>query len=321
MKIAQRRAAVDKFLGPQANREAQACIHQAFPAWPLEFNEFLQTIQGSSQCALVEVNESQEHVSVQHGKAGAQVTFTLNAPLEQSWRVAAFHSNKIATLSSFDATHLEPADGLMTDGAHFKAPLMIQTADCLAVAITLENSHEIFLAACFHAGWRGYSSGIQQVVLDLTRKQSRAGGWQSTAMTGLDVPSLFVTIGPAIAGSSYPCGADVLDALRLHHENFLLSAPHWSQAHEKAWWQAVGLTEFEARGKIYPDLQALMCIELHASGVDLNSVTVLREDTLTSSLWPSHRRAMAQGMERAGRLFTHLCPPACPRVPNHVSNP
>jgi copper oxidase (laccase) domain-containing protein len=283
--------------------------------WPKAFVEFLDLLGEPLQQQNLRVAEDQSLVSVTHGQCGAEVIWTLETHLPGSWRVSAFHSNHVAPMKSFNTEHLERADGIAVSKDNFIAPLAIQTADCLAVAMTTESSTEIFSACCFHAGWRGFVGGIQHNAMSLIQSLAKA------VTTKDSRPSkLYVTIGPAIAGSQYPCGEDVLIALREHHEHALKSLSGWTTDHESAFWNIVGLGQFAASEKIFPDLQALMCLEMHALGVPLESITVFRDDTFGSWHWPSHRRAMAQGLPRAGRLVTHLCPPTCPQVTNHASN-
>ena len=303
-------------LASEASSETSKDAPSQFSEWPQEFVDFLQRVGNSPQVVEARVDIANRLTTLAHGNSGAAIAWTIDVPLAESWRVAAHHSNLIAELDSFNSNQLEKADGIVTTGPNFSYPLAINTADCLAVAMTSEINGTIEVASCFHAGWRGYVSGIQQLAFERIRTHVFLGTGSQKSNS-----ELHVTIGPSISGRSYPCGSDVLQALRDHHEQRLKSKPGWGSIHEKAFWGAVGLERFSTHGKIYPDLQAIMCIELHALGVNLDSVSVFREDTYESSWWPSHRRAMAQGLERAGRLVTHLCPPACPQVPNHDSNP
>lgn len=313
MKIAIRESCSE--LAGEASSEISKDASQ-FSDWPREFIDFLQRVGNAPQVVEARVDVTNRLTTLAHGNSGATIAWTLDAPLAESWRVAAHHSNLIAELDSFNSNQLEEADGIVTTGLNFSAPLAINTADCLAVAMTSEANGKIEAASCFHAGWRGYVSGIQQFAFE----RMRGHGFLEAASLKPN-SELHVTIGPSISGRSYPCGNDVLQALCEHHDARLKDKPRWSSIHEQAFWGAVGLRRFSTDGKIYPDLQAIMCIELHALGVNLDSVCIFREDTYESSWWPSHRRAMAEGLARAGRLVTHLCPPACPQVPNHDSNP
>jgi polyphenol oxidase len=245
--------------------------------------------------------------SIPHGNMGSRVVWSMNNPLSNSWRVAAYHSNHIAKLDSFDPEHLEKADGIFVHGAGFRAPLAIKTADCLAVAVTLESSSSVDAAICFHAGWRGYCGGIQTAAIKMLQADSFRRPQHSA-----ETSAIYVTVGPAVFGGSYPCGADVLGALVTHHSERLVHLPHWSEHHESAFWDAAGRHKLEVSGKIYPDLQQLICIELDALGLDLSRVTLYRENTFTSQFWPSHRRSVSRGEESKERLVTHLCPPGLP---------
>jgi copper oxidase (laccase) domain-containing protein len=283
-------------------------------AWPAAFIGFLAELNEPLELKELHFDSESNWVSVKHGRFGSRVIWTREINLPQSWRVSAFHSNRVVTLESFDSTSLERADGIAVDGKNFLAPLAIQTADCLAVAMTAENDSQIRFASCFHAGWRGFTGAIQHNAMQLLK--SAVSSQKKEPKPAFDI---FITIGPAIAGKCYPCGEDVLNAFRQHHAQSLKPLPGWSDKHDQVFWEMLRFGPTAETGKVYPDLQALMCLELHALGVPLKGITVFRDDTFGSSHWPSHRRAMAQGLPRAGRLITHLCPPTCPQVTNHAS--
>jgi copper oxidase (laccase) domain-containing protein len=272
------------------------------------FLVFLETVGQSLVPQQVMSSRGDTLRTTAHGSNGARVVWSINEALENSWRVAAHHSSDIADIEHFDVEHIPSADGIFTTGSKFCSPLAIRTADCLAVAVTLESGSQIIAASCFHAGWRGYCGGIQ------TLAASKFGQAQlrATQPSEQHNPSLWVSIGPAIQGRSYPCGDDVLEALRIHHNSRLLPLAGWTEVHERAFWLSAGLHPKSTQTKIYPDLQELLCIELHAQGFDLSTVAVYRDDTMTSSHWPSHRRAITSGSPSTDRLVTHLCPPACP---------
>jgi copper oxidase (laccase) domain-containing protein len=276
--------------------------------WPSAFQQFLKNVDGFTGEKITPAAQDNELTIVPHGGLGAKVICSRQTCLPSSWRVAAFHSNIVCEQSEFNPDELKKGDGIAVRADSFTAPLAIATADCLAVALTLECDGQILLASCFHAGWRGYTSGIQHSALHWMMQQpeaKRLASWRR---------HLHVTIGPAIAGRSYPCGADVKDALERHLEERLRAEDGWSDLHEQAF-----VNSLHSRGeshtsadKIYPDLQALMTIELSAAGIPLDQLSIIRENTFASRWWPSHRRAMAEGRSSAGRLVTHLCPPACP---------
>ena len=289
--------------------------------WPLDFENFIAENSNTPAFVLEKsLLKKSQQLEIPHGLNGARVVLTRSEALPNAWRVAAHHSKDVCALRSFDSTNLPRGDGLVVEEQDFTAPLAISTADCLAVAITLESQGRIQLASCFHAGWRGYSSGIQQEVLDWMEQkeitmEANPHSWSK---------NLQVTIGPAIAGFNYPCGQDVELALIAHIESKLRQLPRWSASLEAAYlasFRKPNSPQNFQENKIYPDLQSLMCLELYASGVELENISIVREDTFSSSWWPSHRRAMADGLTRAGRMVTHLCPPACSEVQNHVSKP
>jgi copper oxidase (laccase) domain-containing protein len=262
-------------------------------------------------------------IIVPHGRNGARIIFTVDGYLPESWKVSAFHSDIVSELGSFDPNSISRADGIIVAGKNFNSPLGIATADCLAVAVTSETASDITAASCFHAGWRGYSAGIQQNALSQMWAKAEQSGMEKEAW----LRSLRVTVGPAISGQSYPCGKDVLEALQMHIEHKLRPLAGWTDECERLFASAVScpqassVDDLPETEKIYPDLQSLMVLELYAYGLALDQLAIVREDTFSSTWWPSHRRAMAQGLEKAGRLVTHLCPPACPQVQNRDSYP
>lgn len=278
------------------------------------FLTFLKDVRQFVCSRVAEASATQDLQTTPHGQAGSRMVWSINEPLENSWRVAAYHSNEIAELTTFQPEAPRRADGIYVQGNSFSAPLAIKTADCLAVAVTLESGAEILAASCFHAGWRGYCGGIQRSAFEKIIKLAQLIQAQNKKNS-----EIHVSIGPAIFGSSYPCGQDVLEALKAHHKARLKTLSGWTEVHEKAFWSATLRDDHAQTSKIHPDLQQLICIELDALGVSLNRVTLYREDTFTSRRWPSHRRAMADGQNSIERLITHLCPPACPSVTNRAS--
>lgn len=275
--------------------------------WPAQFARFLDWTGTPLELSSILNRDKSQHLYHPHGKAGCEAIWTREIPLDESWRVAAHHSNKVASIEHFDPLDLQQADGITTRGRHFIRPLAIYTADCMAIATTLETEDRVELASCFHAGWRGYVTGIQQVALKAYfAEQTRL----LKASPDLSA-EIYITVSPAIVGQNYPCGADVLQAIQDHHAKSLMTLKRWTKHHEDAFWASVGVDRFERDAKIYPDLQALFCIEAHALGIQLQNLAVFRDDTFSSDWWPSHRRAMAQGQPRSGRLITHLSPSAC----------
>jgi copper oxidase (laccase) domain-containing protein len=303
-------------LKPSAVAQHSELDHAQKISWPEGFSDFLACIGEPIETVHLALSNADESYDVPHGQTGAKVVWTVGEPLPECWKVAAYHSDALAEMRNFSPEHLEKADGIVVQGESFSAPLAINTADCLAVAATMEWEETIELASCFHAGWRGYTSGIQQNFLSLLQREMRQN---PVFETNKNKPHFWFTISPAIQGKSYPCGDDVLQALRAHHNRFLRTADGWTEVHERAFASAAGLAEFDRTGKIFPDLQALLCLELHAYGFPLSQVSVFREDTRHSSWWPSHRRSVAGEFNRARRFVTHLCPPACRQVQNRVS--
>lgn len=300
------------FLRPETTNDEQISL-----SWPRGFENFVQ-----SQLSPFHINSASradEQIILPHGILDARVIFTREKPLASAWRVAAYHSNVVSELAYFDANSLSKADGIVVKGENFYAPLAIATADCLAVAVTSEVNGRIQQATCFHAGWRGYCGGIQQVALNWMKNQrslpQTSQNLELSDQRDSDWPkNLHVTIGPAIAGCSYPCGPDVEAALTEHLIQRLRPHSGWTSEHDFLFASAVHANEDPSResDKIFPDLQVLMVLELSALGVPLEQISILREDTFSSRWWPSHRRARSQGLEKAGRLITHLCPSSCP---------
>lgn len=245
MKIAIRASCSE--LASEASSETSKGASSQFSEWPQEFADFLQRVGNSPQVVEARVDVANRLTTLAHGNTGAKIAWTIDVPLAESWRVAAHHSNLIAELDSFNPNQLEKADGIVTTAPNFSRPLAINTADCLAVAMTSESNGKIEVASCFHAGWRGYVSGIQQTAFERMRMHGvlRTGSLKSN-------PEIHVTIGPSISGKNYPCGTDVLQALREHHELRLKSKLGWSSIHEKAFWGLLGLRVFQLMAKSIP---------------------------------------------------------------------
>lgn len=145
--------------------------------------------------------------------SSAHILFTLKTPLPGARGVKACHgAHVIDALGPRD----EPADGMYLVEEERNLPregrmLVMATADCLAVALHARVDGYV-LAALTHAGWRGYSQGI---LLESLARLQRAADAKGIPQ-GKWLPHLTVVISPAIAGTCYPCGDDVRDALETH---------------------------------------------------------------------------------------------------------
>lgn len=89
------------------------------------------------------------------------------------------------------------ADGLVTGGSGLL--LAVTAADCVPVYLLDPGSGGLGL---LHAGWRGVAGGVLE-----------AGVRAMGARFGADPGQLFVHLGPAICGSCYEVGPEVLRAL------------------------------------------------------------------------------------------------------------
>lgn len=188
-------------------------------------------------------------------------------------------------------------DGLWftwNEGCSVPSPLVIQTADCLAVVIAATWRGRRFVCA-FHAGWRGYCAGIHLRAIE--RLQAELG-------EDVDWSTVTVAVGPAIFGHSYPCGDDVAHSLTQHASAFYCSKSGRSRW-RKFWESGFSVSPKNAEeGKIYPDLQLLLCCDMLALGVSADGVQVVRDNTFTAPRWISYRRGCVAGYDEERRILT-----------------
>lgn len=230
------------------------------------------------------------------------VRLTINDVLSNCLAIRGTHTKDVIPFGPQNA----PADGFY-DVRSDNAPIgmALKTADCLAVAVVAKVSEQTF-SSLFHAGWRGFTAGIH---INAFEKMLNVAAQRGVNREQL-FSSLEVFIAPAIFGSSYPCGSDVASAF-LQHE---ASGPHGTLS--KSWSAAYGECKKipgplrsvnDGEEKIYPDLQALMCLELSAMGVAPQNMTVFRENTYGHPLFKSYRFACNTGKgKHSERNVTHL---------------
>jgi YfiH family protein len=94
----------------------------------------------------------------------------------------------------------QPGDGVIT--TRTGVALMAMAADCVPFAVADPVSGA---TAAVHAGWRGTAAGIVARVTEAFVGQSHAATF--------DARRLRVYLGPAVCGSCYPVGAEVVEAL------------------------------------------------------------------------------------------------------------
>ncbi len=112
----------------------------------------------------------------------------LSLPNEPAW-LEQTHSNRCVVVED---ESLRTADAAVT--RHPNYPLVIMTADCLPILLCNREGTEI---AAVHSGWRGLADGIIENTL---------------AKMHSSPSSLLAWVGPAICGSCYEVGDDVLQA-------------------------------------------------------------------------------------------------------------
>jgi len=160
--------------------------------------------------------------------------------------------------AGFDSCSTAPeADAAWTDAAGLG--LVIQTADCVPVAIADRNSARIGVA---HGGWRGLAAGVIGRLVDAMGPSSGLVAW----------------IGPAIGRDAYEVGEDVRSRMR--------------SAFGRALADAV-FTPGVRPGKWQLDLYRLTTQLLHAAGV--GEVSGERLCTFSDPRFYSYRRDGATG--------------------------
>lgn len=177
------------------------------------------------------------------------------------------------------------------------APMVIRTADCLAITCAARVRGRVF-AGTVHAGWRGFVQGIHDRLLgEFAREALRQGIAEHELLNALEV-----VVSPGIFGISYPCGDDVATALlKRRTELATVGMPADLLA---AWQGAVDVREGAVPGKIHPDLQLLAGCEFLGKGVRSERITLIRENTFDSRLLVSYRRACAAGASESRRVLT-----------------
>jgi hypothetical protein len=158
--------------------------------------------------------------------------------------------------TAYDATVRSQADGLFS-----RSPadvLAIKTADCLPVLFYAPG----FIGAA-HAGWRGLTQGVLSSVVEQAKRQ------------GVSPATLYVAIGPAIAGESYEVGPEVVMAL--HHP--LLHLNHMEVA--------LCLTKLK---KWHVNLKLAAHISLLNLGILPHQISVSLIDTFMDERFYSFRR-------------------------------
>jgi YfiH family protein len=152
------------------------------------------------------------------------------------------------------------ADGIWSETPGLR--IAAKTADCLPVLLTTADKTMVM---ALHAGWRGLCAGIIGHGINLMN-QRRPG------------QPILALLGPAIHGSHYEVGADVVEAATA---------------------QAAGLTPEQhgwclLRGpndRWYFDLATAAVLQLHNFGVSPNNISVISSCTKSHpQLWHSFRR-------------------------------
>ena len=103
------------------------------------------------------------------------------------------HGNRCVRAGVDSCSTVPEADAVWTDAADLG--LVIQTADCVPVAVGDRNSGRIGIA---HGGWRGLAAGVVGRLVDAMGPSSGLVAW----------------IGPAIGQGAYEVGEDVRSKMR-----------------------------------------------------------------------------------------------------------
>jgi copper oxidase (laccase) domain-containing protein len=256
-----------------------------------------------------------------HGLKSA-VSYSLNEPLSETFTLKPFHSNVIARASenspNADAHYIIAPFSNLSSIFQGKEHMAILTADCLAVVFSFENN-SYFFGALSHAGWRGYSSGILQNTIEKLRHESCLLGISSLEFMG----SLKVHISPAIFGVSYECGENVNEAIIQHGKSLFAKYPEMKHCSD-LFYELINVRNDQVlcaeidkfllqnqqsyyfSGKIFPDLQLLAALECFISGVQLENIEILRENTYAHPALFSFRQMTHKNIDKSNRQWTHL---------------
>jgi YfiH family protein len=168
----------------------------------------------------------------------------------------------------------QPGDGVITTSRD--VALLAMAADCVPFAVADPATGAI---AAVHAGWRGTAAGIVGRVIQAFGEQ--AGG------AGFDASRLRVHLGPAVCGSCYPVGPEVVAALAE-----VTAGRDWR-----------GSTP---QGQDTVDLRTALAAQWHAAGVPAEHVSRSQRCTVESSDLFSHRRDGARPTGRHGLVVSRV---------------
>ncbi len=155
------------------------------------------------------------------------------------------------------------ADGLWTRDRAVVVSVLV--ADCVPILLA---DRDATVVAAVHAGWRGTEAHIVRVMVKRLKD------------AGVPPERLVAAIGPAISKDSFEVGPEVVEALA------------------KAFPEAGDAIRTGNGDRSHVDLWALNELDLRASGVE--TVDVLRLDTMTRSELFSHRRDAGVTGRQAG---------------------
>ncbi len=165
------------------------------------------------------------------------------------------HGGLVASLGSEpgrpfrDVGSVGSCDALIT--AEAGVGLLVWTADCVPILIAGGG-----VIAAVHSGWRGTAADIVGKVVRRFEIEF-----------GVPAENLSAALGPAVAGESYPVGAEVIGALAT------------LRVEETRW----------RKGR-HVDLRSLLTARLEALGLAARAIAVVGPCTVASERLASHRR-------------------------------
>ncbi len=207
---------------------------------------------------------------------------TMGQPLEKAFTVDAFHSAII-----LPAQTISPhADGhylfCKTDDIYHygtNTSLAIKTADCLSLVFKFQDKNHTFIAN-IHTGWKGYSNHMILNLFQIIQKICD----ENKIKHDYFLQNLFCFISAPIFGDSYPCKNDVLLAL----QNHFLELEKISEIHASCK-NFLNDQIVSKNDLIYPDLQCLATCELLHLGINIQNISLFRENTYNHDVLYSYR--------------------------------
>jgi YfiH family protein len=203
-----------------------------------------------------------------------EVEFKECFPHVELLKIKQTHSSKVVLASK----EIREADAQYS--ASSNVALQIKTADCIPLFI-FDPRNKIIMAV--HAGWRGVVGKIAEKAV------------QEMLAMGSKPIDLRVLIGPHIQMQSFevdqPVWVELMDSIpvEFHHE-------------VNRFFEKVNRINEYGQEKYKVDLEGIVRTQLRKMGVSEENMDSLPKDTLTETLWHSHRR----DKENAGRNISFI---------------